>query len=130
MKSEHIAFNHRDPVAAADWYVRHLGLRIVSRQAESPWMIFLADDSGTTLFEIYNNPRDPAPDYFAQHPLRFHLAFVSADPAADRARLEAAGCSFFEEITTPSGSYIVMLRDPWGVPLQLCRRVPAFFPWP
>jgi hypothetical protein len=44
------------------------------------------------------------------------------DPDADRKRLEAAGATFFEEIRLPDGTFVIMLRDPWGVPLQLCKR--------
>ena len=47
-------------------------------------------------------------------------AFV--EPAADSQRLIAVGASFVEEIRLPDGSHLIMLRDPWGLALQLCRR--------
>ena len=121
MKIEHIAFNVADPVAVADWYCRHCGLRVVRHVPQPVQMHFLADDSATVL-EIYCNPRDQVPDYRSMNPLLFHIALASADPSADSARLMAAGAGLVEEMKLPDGSHLVMLRDPWGVALQLCKR--------
>jgi hypothetical protein len=84
----------------------------------------MADETGQTVLEIYRNPPDRVPDYTAMDPLQLHLAFASSDPAADRDRLLAAGATRadVEEIQSPDGTHIIMLRDPWGFPLQLCRR--------
>ena len=30
------------------------------------------------------------------------------------------------EETLPDGSFLIMVRDPWGVPLQLVRRMTPF----
>jgi len=106
----------------AAWYVEHLGMRIV-RQSPGPSQIhFLADAAGRAVIEIYRNTGDPIPDYPAMHPIRFHIAFATADPEASRAALVAAGATFVEERTMPDGSLLLMLRDPWGIPLQLCKR--------
>jgi hypothetical protein len=56
------------------------------------------------------------------NPLIFHLSLSSADPVADSRRLITAGASFVDEIQMPDGSHLIMLRDPWGVALQLCKR--------
>ncbi len=122
MKIEHIAFNVANPVAVAAWYVTHLGLRI-ARHVEGPAQThFLADDAGESVIEIYNNPPDQVPDYAAMNPLLFHLAFVSESPSDDSARLIAAGATLVDELNLPDGSHLMMLRDPWGVALQLCKR--------
>ncbi len=122
MKIEHIAFNVRDPVTVAAWYCTHFGLT-VARHLPSPAQThFLADDSGQTLLEIYCNPPDQVPDYPAMDPLIFHLAFSSAAPDLDSARLIAAGASPVDELHQPDGSHLVMLRDPWGLAVQLCKR--------
>jgi uncharacterized glyoxalase superfamily protein PhnB len=56
-------------------------------------------------------------------PSLVHLAFVSPDPQADRDRLVAAGASIVEALLqTPAGDELVMLRDPWGLALQLVKR--------
>ncbi len=54
------------------------------------------------------------------------MAFVADDPAAVRARLVAAGATPAYEETLPDGSFLIMVRDPWGIPLQLVRRVTPF----
>lgn len=122
MKIEHTAFNVAEPAAVASWFRDHLGFTIVRQMDTPPFMHFLADDSGNTLLEIYNNPPDGVPDYPNTNPLIFHLALVSDNPVADRDRLVAASASFVEEVHTPAGDHLIMLRDPWGHCLQLCRR--------
>jgi catechol 2,3-dioxygenase-like lactoylglutathione lyase family enzyme len=125
---EHIACNVAAPAAMAAWYVEHLGMR-VARHAGGPSDIhFLADAAGRAVIEIYCNDADPVPDYAAMNPLRFHIAFAAADPDAARAALVAAGATFVDERTTPDGSRLLMLRDPWGIPLQLCKRPTPLLP--
>jgi glyoxylase I family protein len=119
---EHFACNVSDPVAMAAWYVEHLGMRVLRRNAAPPQIHFLADASGRVVMEIYSNAADPVPDYRAMHPMRFHLAFAAPDPDQARAALVAAGATFVDEQTQPDGSRLLMLRDPWGLPLQLCKR--------
>lgn len=122
MKIEHVAFNVADPVAVADWYVTHLGLHIARHVPGPAQTHFLADDAGESVIEIYNNPPDQVPDYAAMNPLLFHLAFVSESPSDDSTRLIAAGATLVDELNLPDGSHLMMLRDPWGLALQLCKR--------
>lgn len=122
MKLEHFALNVKEPVAMTKWYVENLGMTIVKKQEQSPYMTFLADDSGQIMIEIYNNPLAVVPDYANQHPLIVHLAFVSADPDADSKRLQAAGASEVSNDKLEDGSHLIMMRDPWGLALQLCKR--------
>jgi 3-hydroxyacyl-CoA dehydrogenase len=51
---------------------------------------------------------------------------AATDARAERARLENAGAQLFLEEPQPDGSLLIMLRDPWGVPLQLCQRTQPF----
>ncbi|MFP4052553.1 MAG: VOC family protein [Phycisphaerae bacterium] len=123
MRIEHIAWQVKDPAAVADWYVQQLGFQI-KRSADEPTPVrFIADDSGSVMLEIYNNPAAPIPNYAQQDPLVLHLALVSDDPAADSDRLQAYGATFVEEVgPNDNGDYLIMLRDPWGLPLQLAKR--------
>jgi len=124
MRYEHTALNVADPVAAADWYVHNLGMSIVRRAGPPTHMRFLADATGRVVLEIYNNPQAPTPDYPNTDPRSLHIAFAVNDIAGERQRLIAAGAAPFDEITkTPAGDLVVMLRDPWGMPLQLVQRV-------
>jgi len=122
MKIEHFALNVPDPKAMAAWYVQHCGLRVAFKLDEPPHTHFLADTGNHVLVEIYRNEKDPLPDYARQHPLRMHLAFTVGDPVAEQRRLEAAGAKYFEEVKLPDGSHLITLRDPWGIPIQVCRR--------
>ncbi len=126
MKFEHIALNVPDSVGMADWYVRYLGMSIVRSSDDEPYGRFLADDSGRVVMEIYSNRNAPIPDYRQVHPLSLHRAFAVADADAERDRLMLAGAVAVDEIRPPDGSKIYMLRDPWGVPLQLCERANPF----
>ena len=122
MKIEHFAINVAEPLKMASWYVEHLGLTIVRQQTETPFTHFLADESGTVMLEIYNNPAAHVPDYASMNPLLLHLAFVSENPELDKQRLLEAGATFEEEVRPPNGDVLFMLRDPWGISIQLCKR--------
>jgi catechol 2,3-dioxygenase-like lactoylglutathione lyase family enzyme len=122
VKLEHIAVNVADPPAVAAWYRRHLGLEIVKSSAAAPYTQFLRDSSGAVMIEIYNHPPDQVPAYSQMDPMLLHLAFVSPDPEAKKSELLAAGAEFVSEQHLDDGSHLVMMRDPWGLALQLCRR--------
>jgi catechol 2,3-dioxygenase-like lactoylglutathione lyase family enzyme len=122
MKIEHFALNVSEPVAMAAWYRDHLGMTIVHEMKEPPYMHFLADESGMVMIEVYRDPPDQVPDYAAMNPFVLHLALVSEDPAAEKAALLAAGATPVEDIHKDDGTILVMLRDPWGLTLQLCKR--------
>lgn len=100
-------------------------MRIVRHKPEPAEMHFLTDEAGS-MWEIYRNPPDNIPNYAAMDSLQLHLAFVSEDPAVDSDRLIAAGASKESEANLPDGSQLVMLRDPWGLALQLCKRGTPF----
>lgn len=107
----------------AEWYVKHLGFSIARSGGEPSHARFLADASGSVMLEIYRNPAAEVPDYNRADPLLMHLAYVSSEPDADRDRLVQAGAVTVDDVTTtPAGDAIVMLRDPWGVPIQLVKR--------
>jgi glyoxylase I family protein len=122
MRFEHFALNVPDARAVAAWYVQHLRFSIVRAVEQAPFTRFLADETGRTVLEVYTNPRAPVPDYQQQHWLVLHFALVSRDLEADRARLEKAGATLATVDDLPDGSRLVMMRDPWGVCIQLCRR--------
>ena len=123
MKIEHFALQVSDTVAMAEWYVIHLGCSIARASGEPTHQRFLSDSSGWIMLEFYRNPRVPVPDYESMDPLLVHIAFLSDAPAADRDRLVKAGAKVVENLTSaPNGDTLVMLRDPWGVAVQLVKR--------
>lgn len=126
MKFEHFALNVPEPRAQAQWYVQHLGFTIARSRSDAPFTHFLADETGRTVVELYANPKAPITDFTRAHPLCFHLAVVAPNAAAEQQRLLQAGATLFLEEPQPDGSLLIMLRDPWGVPLQLCQRTQPF----
>ncbi len=122
MKFEHFALNVPDAPAHSRWYVENLGFKIVRQRTDAPFTHFLTDETGCTVVELYSNRSVSIPDYPNAHPLNFHFAVATANARAECARLEKAGARLFLEDPQPDGSLLVMMRDPWGVALQLCQR--------
>ena len=123
MKIEHVAFNVADPVAMAQWYEANLAMRTVRSAGPPTHTHFLADTAGQMMIEIYQHPKASVPDYRKIDPLILHLAFTADDVRAARARLLQAGGSAEGEIAvTDSGDELAMLRDPWGLAIQLVKR--------
>lgn len=129
MKLEHTAFNVEEPVLMARWYVEHLGMTVKRRTTDAPYAHFLADDSGAVMIEIYGNRDAPLPNYRSMSPAALHLAFVSTDVAADTARLVAAGATIVADVHQLGEDTFAMLRDPWGLPLQLVHRATPMITW-
>jgi glyoxylase I family protein len=75
------------------------------------------------VLELYRQTKAPVPDYFAMDPMVLHVAFVVNDVAAERSRLIAAGAHAVGDVAvTESGDQLAMLRDPWGLAIQLVKR--------
>lgn len=126
MRFEHYALNVPDPVAMSRWYAEHCDARPVIANTEPPFAHFLADATGRVIMELYSNPQAPTPNYVRIHPLQFHVTFAVGDAGKTRQQLLAAGASLENDQTLDDGTRIVMLRDPWSVPLQLCQRTRPF----
>lgn len=122
MKLEHAAINVPDSRAAADWYVKHLGMKIVVAADAPSYMRFISDSAGA-MVELYTRTDIAPPDYSAINPFNLHFAFAVEDMEATRDALVAAGATVVDSInTTPSGDQILFLRDPWQLPIQLVKR--------
>jgi len=126
MTFEHFAFNVPDARAQAAWWVKNLGLAVGRKRDDAPYTHFLADATDRIFVELYSNPSAAIPDYGQMNPLVFHVAFVSTDTFGEKARLENAGATFVLEDKLPDGTSLLMMRDPWGVPLQFCQRARPF----
>ncbi len=123
IRLEHVAINVQDPVAMANWYSENLGMKVVREGPAPANARFLSDAEGNMMLEIYHNPPDAVPDYASMNPLLLHVAFMVDDVKALRQKLVAAGATVHEDVyTTDSGDQIVMMRDPWGVPIQFLKR--------
>lgn len=126
IRYEHHAMNLPEPHAIARWYAETLDCRILFQKDEAPFTVFLADSQGRVFWEIYSNPQAPMADVRGADPAIYHLAFAVEDPETVQKKIVAAGGLLVDEIRMDNGSHFVMLRDPWGMALQLCRRLPPF----
>lgn len=126
MRFEHVALNVPDAPAMVQWYVANLGLQVVRRVDDARHIHFLGDETGRVFLELYSNPVAPYPDYAAMHPQVLHVAFYAPDAAAVQARLVTAGAKPFSDDTLEDGSRLIVVRDPWGVAVQLCQRAQPF----
>lgn len=86
-------------------------------------MRFLADADDKVVFEFYHNIEAPVPDCNMIHPRSYHVAFVVDDVEAIRDKLLQAGATIATEMeTTPAGDQLIILRDPWALPIQFVKR--------
>jgi len=123
MNLEHIGFNVVDPVGAADWYCKNVGMTVARQFGPPQNGRFLADTRGKMMLEFYHNAKVIVPDYRSLPPMGFHVAFNVDDVAVARASLVKAGGTAEGEVTTnDDGDVIAMVRDPWGLTLQLIKR--------
>jgi len=114
MELEHVAFNVREPQKLMDWWCANLGFT-------QTHPAFIVDGTGRKAIEVYRNDDALIPDYTATAPGTLHVAFLSDDVEADRARLEKVGAVTLETVHKP-GFDMVMMRDPFGIPIQFVTR--------
>lgn len=123
MKIEHVAFQVEEPAKSCDWYCHHLKFNLKLAKNEPVCVRFLADEQHESMLEFYNNPKVTTPDYSAMDPLLLHIAFVCIDVPETVQRLVAAGATLVSgPETIATGDELAMLRDPWGMAIQLCKR--------
>ena len=126
MNLEHLGLNYHDPVAAAAWYVKNLGMKVARKFGPPGYGHFLADAQDRMMLEFYLNTTVPVPDYPSLNTFSFHVAFQVDDVAATRERLLQAGATAEGDVTTnDDGDKLAMVRDPWGLPLQFVKRTKA-----
>ena len=123
IRLEHLALNVPDPQSMANWYVRNLGMTVMRKGTPPTYTTFVADAGKHMMMEFYHNTAYPMLDLPSIHHLSFHFAFTVDDVQAIRVRLVAAGAKLVEDVrVSASGDQILMLRDPWGVPVQFIKR--------
>ena len=122
MTFEHFALNVSKPVEMGQWYIDNCEMKIVKSMENYPYTRFLTDKAGKVMMEIYSNTSARIPEYEKQHQLEFHFALTVDDPVKVKDKLISAGATFEEEIKMDDGSHLIMLRDPFGIPLQLCKK--------
>ncbi len=116
-----MALNVRDQRAVEEWYTQNLGFAVVRRLDAGA--SFLADSSGRVLFELYSRSDVPYFDAPGTASLTLHIAYVCDDVPGTADALIAAGAKVdIPKNTSPDGDELVMLRDPFGITIQLIKR--------
>lgn len=124
MIMEHVAINVPDPHRMVEWYIKELGMKFLQKANE--YTYFIADEKENTIMEIYHNPQAPVLPFQEMDPLMLHFAFLSDDLEKDTSRLVQAGATVFRDIVvTKGGDSLIMLKDPWGIAIQLVKRAEA-----
>jgi catechol 2,3-dioxygenase-like lactoylglutathione lyase family enzyme len=123
MRIEHFAYIVKEPVETAQWYCKHLGLKVMRSLGAPNFTHFLGDAEGHVLIEIYTSPQLAVPEYAEMDPLVVHLAFAVDDVRNVRGKLLRAGAKPEGHVTTnDAGDELAILRDPWGFAIQLMKR--------
>lgn len=124
MNIEHIALNVDDPEAMAAWYGEHLGFRVLRKVGGDAQIHFIVDDADRVVLEVYCHPDSPRTDFHDLHPQQLHVAFAVDDLEAEKQRFLDAGATLAVDVhAMPTGDLMVFLRDPWGLTLQLAKRL-------
>ena len=127
---EHCAFNVPDPVAAAAWYGKNLGMKVMRADTAPPYTTFIADSGAHMMMELYHNADYPLLNPGAIHYMSIHLAFTVDDIAAMKTKLVDAGAAIVDTLRkTSSGDQVMTLRDPWGLPIQFVQRIIPMLPF-
>ena len=122
VRLEHIEFNVPDTHAKAKWYVDNLGMKVVRDAGAPTFNMFISDPGKNMMVELNQNKDFPMIDFKTISHQAIHLAFMVKDIDVVKKDLMKAGATFVVEETTPAGDKVLMLRDPWGQPIQFIKR--------
>lgn len=117
---EHVGINVADKAKTVNWYVTNIGLRVI-RDVPGK-MAFLADADGVVVLEVYQNPNAEMLRFEGADPLALHIGFEVEDPQVASEQLVTAGATIVDPIKQAGDDSMVMLRDPFGIAIQLVRR--------
>jgi uncharacterized glyoxalase superfamily protein PhnB len=120
---EHLAFNLSDSRVKAKWFTENLGM-IVKRDGKAPsYGMFISDAGENMMLELYQQKDYPVIGFDSISHMTIHLAFMTNDIEAVKEKLLSAGAKVVEDITkTAAGDFVLMMRDPFGMPVQFVKR--------
>ncbi len=124
IRFEHLAINVNDPIQVVKWYVMNLGFKVVKQGTAPTFTTFISDSSMNMMLEIFHNADYPVLDFSEFNYMSIHLAFSCDDINAIKQKLTGNGAAVAEDLKkTDSGDQVLVLRDPWGFPIQFVQRV-------
>lgn len=119
IRFEHVAIDVENPKAVADWYVKYLGLEIIS---ETKKMIFVGDPDHNCMFELYKKPGVKSRLSSLSHDSA-HVAFATDDAEGLSKKMVEGGAKILKQFTNPVGDTVINMSDPWGNNIQIIHRV-------
>jgi len=122
IRLEHIEFNVPDTHKKAKWYVDNLNMKIMREGGAPTYNMFISDSEHNMMFELNQNKDFPMLNFNKISPQSIHFAFTVNNINNVKNELIKAGASFVSQDTSAEGDKILMLRDPWGQPLQFLTR--------
>jgi uncharacterized glyoxalase superfamily protein PhnB len=120
---EHLAFNLADSRAKAKWYTENF-VMLNKREGKAPsYGMFISDAGENMMLELYQQKDYPVIGFDSLSHMTIHLAFMTDNIEAVKEKLLKIGAKVVEDITkTASGDFVLMMRDPFGMPIQFVKR--------
>lgn len=120
---EHLAFNLNDSREVAKWFEENLSMKIMRDGKAPTYGMFIADQDANMMLELYQNKDYPVINYDSVSHMSIHLAFMVDNMEAEKEKVLSSGGKVVEDITkTPAGDFVLMMRNPWGLPIQFVKR--------
>ena len=120
---EHIAINTEDSRIRAKWYSENLGFTVIRDGTAPQYAIFTSDAGKNLMLELYQFTQYPVQDFRTINPFSVHFGIMTSDVAKAQSHLMKAGATMVEMHNTSQGDSVLVMRDPWGFPLHLLKRV-------
>jgi glyoxylase I family protein len=125
---DHPAISSHDARKLADWYCRHMGMKIIGDNGDTPPSFVLGfseDVKDGAMLELMpvKNPGPPPVEVPRFCPGLRHFAVRVSNFDKAYAKLKDAGVTFlFEPVIAVGGGKIVSFRDPDGNEVQIVER--------
>ena len=114
-KINHLHLKTPDPQATADWYVKHVGAKIVSeRKTPAGRKTFRLNLHGVELNVTEFLEEQKLEQFYGLE----HVAIDTDEFAAEIAKIKAAGIKILEERVLPDGRKVCFFQGPDGVRLE------------
>jgi catechol 2,3-dioxygenase-like lactoylglutathione lyase family enzyme len=111
----HLHLKSPEPQTTVDWYVKHLGAKIVSeRKAPNGRMTYRLDLHGVPLNVTEFLEEQKLAQFYGLE----HVAIDTDDFATEVAKIKAAGIKILEERVLPDGRKVCFFEGPQGVRLE------------
>ena len=111
----HLHLKSPEPRNTVDWYVKHVGAKIVSeRKAPNGRMTYRLDLHGVPLNVTEFLEEQRLDQFYGLE----HVAIDTDDFAAEVAKIKAAGIKILEERVLPDGRKVCFFEGPQGVRLE------------